>query len=107
MSRGTEAEYRELADWAENDMTIDLDAPGVLYGAQAAQAGREMVARAQGGRPPLDPNAQVGQHAKNRTVRLPGPLDAGLIAVAAQQHRRPSDVLRDAVTEYVTQHQAS
>lgn len=107
MSRGTEAEYHELAEWAENEMDFDPDAPGVLYGAQAAQAGRDTIARALGGRPPLDPNAQVGQHAKNRTVRLPGALDEGLVAVAAQQHRRPSDVVRDAVTEYVTQHQAS
>lgn len=107
MSRATEAEYHELADWAESEMDFDPDAPGVLYGAQAAQAGRDMVARALGGRPPLDPNAPVGQHAKNRTVRLPGSLDARLVAVAARQNRRPSEVVRDAVTEYVTQHQAS
>ena len=107
MSKGTEAEYHERADWAENEMDSDPDAPGVLYGAQATQARREMVARALGGRPPLDQNAPVGQDAKNRTVRLPGPPDAGLVAVAAQQHRRPSDVLRNALTEYVIQHQAS
>jgi hypothetical protein len=107
MSERTEAEYREMATWAESEMDFDPDAPGVLYGEQAAQAGRDMIARALGGRPSIDPQAVPGQHAKNRTVRLPGALDAGLIAVAAQQNRRPSDVLRDAVTEYIAQHQAS
>jgi hypothetical protein len=104
----TEADYQAAADWAENEMTLK---PGgsakALRGEEAAAYGRDLVARALGGRPPLNAGAAPGQRAKVRTVRLSDDLEAGLLAIAADQSRRPSDVLRDAVSDYIAQHQAS
>lgn len=106
-AKRTEADHQAMADWAENEMDFDPDAPGVLYGDEAAAAGRAMIARALGGRPSIDPTAAPGQHSKSRTVRLGAELEAQLINVAAQQNRRPSDVMRDAVGEYLRDHLAS
>lgn len=107
MTKRTEAEYQKMADWAENEMDFDADGPGVLYGAAAAAEGRAAIERALGGRPSIDLAAEPGQHSKNRTVRLPAELEKQLLEVAAQQNRRPSDVMRDAVGEYVRAHPAT
>ena len=63
MTKRTEAEYEGMADWAENDMTFCTDAPGIVYGAEAAEAGRAAVARALGGLPSIDPDAKPGDRA--------------------------------------------
>jgi hypothetical protein len=104
MTKRTEAEHQQMADWAENDMDFDPEAPGVLYGAEAAAAGQAAIARALGGRPSIDPAAGPGQHSRNRTVRLPAELEKQLLELAARQNRRPSDVMRDAVGEYLQSH---
>lgn len=107
----------ELATWAEHDMVLAKDSPTALRGEAAAAYGRallenalggpEAVQRAVGGRPPLDPGAEPGRHARKRQVRLPADLDAALDTLAAAQQRRASDVLRDALTDYVATHPAA
>jgi hypothetical protein len=66
-----------------------------------AAMGRENLHQATGGRPPLDPAARPGEHSPCGGVRLPAPLNAQLDAVAAAQGRRPSDVIREAITRYL------
>jgi hypothetical protein len=97
----TETDYAQAADWAENHMTLKPDSTTALRGPAAATYGRELLERATGGRPPLDPNAAPGQHSPVRQVRLPPDLNDQLTAVAAAEHRRPSDVIRTALTEYL------
>jgi len=53
------------------------------------------------GRPALDRPAGSGASPK-RQVRLPRELDAALTAAAAEEHRRPSAIIRDALSEYLT-----
>lgn len=88
-------------------MDFDPDAPGVLYGDQDAETGRAMFSRALGGCPSIDPAAAPGQHSRNRTVRLSAELEMQLIRIAAQQNRRPTDVIRHAVGEHLREHRAS
>ena len=68
---------------------------------EAARGGPENLRRALGGRPPLDPNAQPGEHAKARQVRLPQPLSDELDRVAKTQGRKPSALIREAVARYL------
>lgn len=65
--------------------------------------GRENLHQVLGGRPSLDPAAGPGQHSPIRAVRLPAPLNAQLDAVASAQGRRPSDVIREALTRYLAE----
>ncbi|MGQ0624439.1 MAG: ribbon-helix-helix domain-containing protein [Sporichthyaceae bacterium] len=96
-----ERDYQHAADWAEHDMALKPDSRTALRGAAAAEHGRALLERATGGRPPLDPNAAPGQHSPVRQVRLPADLNEQLDAVAAAEHRRPSDVIRSALADYL------
>lgn len=109
-----EADYAAAAEWAEHDMVLPAHSMTALRGDEAAAAGRaaleaalggpEEVSRALRGRPKLDPTAPVGQHARQRRVRLPADLDAALDTLAQTQDRRASDILRDALNDYVRAH---
>lgn len=57
----------------------------------------EEVARVRAGRPSLSGHGR----SPARQVRLPAQLDAALVARAAAEERRPSDILRDALSEYL------
>lgn len=115
-SHRTEDEWNAAAEWAEQ---VELPEPArhALRGQEAAAYGRAMmeaalggaaeVERAIGGRPPLTPNAPVGHHARKRQVRLPTDLDAALDTRAAAEGRTASDILRAALTDYLTTHPAS
>lgn len=107
MTKRTEQDYQAAADWAENEMTLRPDSETALRGSAAAEHGREAIARALGGRPSIDPDAAPGQHAKGRTVRLPAALEAQLLELAAQQNRKPSEILRDAADSYIREHLAT
>jgi len=112
-SHRTEDEWDAAAEWAEQ-VELTESPRTALHGEEAAAYGRAMmeaalggaaqVERAIGGRPPLTPNARAGQHARKRQVRLPAALDAALNDLAAAEGRRASDVLRDALTDYVAAH---
>ncbi|WP_068373702.1 CopG family ribbon-helix-helix protein, partial [Rhodococcus sp. EPR-157] len=95
-----------LSDWAENEMTLPTKSTTAKRGREAAAHGRALLDRV-GGRPSLDPDAEPGSESPVRQVRLPKPLDARIDAIAAQQGRSRSAVLRDAVAEYADAHSAN
>lgn len=100
------SDYDALSDWAENEMTLPTKSTTAKRGREAAAAGRALLDRV-GGRPSLDPDAEPGTESPVRQVRLPKPLDARINAIAEQQGRSRSAVLRDAVAEYADAHSAN
>jgi len=58
------------------------------------------------GRPSIDPAAGPGEHSKVRQVRLPAAANQQLDALAAAEGRTASDILRDALTDYLSTHRA-
>ncbi len=114
----TDASDARLAEWAEHEMILNPDSKTALHGAAAAAKGRALLEAALGGpeeverainlggRPSIDPQAQPGEHSRTRQVRLAAHMSSQLDALAAAQHRRPSDLLRDAVAQYVQMHRA-
>jgi hypothetical protein len=107
MSTDAEGDHEQTAEWAEHDMTLRRGSTTALRGPAAAEHGRALLERAGGGRPPLDPTAAPGQHSPVRQVRLPADLNDQLTAVAAAEHRRPSDVIRSALADYLATHAPS
>jgi len=103
----TDRDYQAAADWAETDMSLTPGSPTALRGPAAGDLGRDLLRRATGGRPSIDPAAGPGERSRTRQVRVAADLDTALDAVAHAQHRRVSDVMRDALTDYITTHQAS
>lgn len=103
----SEQNYEQAADWAEQRMTLKAGSTTALRGPAAAERGRALLDRAGGGRPPLDPNATPGQHSPVRQVRLPAEVNDQLTARAAAEHRRPSDVIRSALADYLAAHSSS
>ena len=79
----TEREYQAAADWADQEMTLRPSSPTARHGAAASAYGREVLGRATGGRPSIDPAAARGQHARKRQVRLAADADRQLEALAA------------------------
>lgn len=114
MDPRSEAEYAAAAEWAEHRAVLPERSSTAVRGAAAAASGRGLLERALGGadaveealrgRPKLDAGSPVGQHARQRQVRLPAELDAALESLAHRQERRVSDVLRDALSDYVHAH---
>jgi hypothetical protein len=103
----TDKDYAAAAEWAEHDMRLPENSSTALRGEPAAAYGRSVLERALGGRPSIDPAAGPGEHSRVRQVRLPQALNAELDAVAQQQHRTASEVLRDAIAEYLATRHAS
>ena len=105
MTKRTDEEYAAAAEWAEQDMTLPRNSTTALRGDAAATFGRGLLERS-AGRPSIDPAAAPGEQSPVRRFRLPAALDAELVDVAHAQHRKPSDVLRDALAEYLQTHAA-
>jgi hypothetical protein len=99
-------DYDAAAEWAEHDMTLPSGSKTARRGEDAAAFGRDLVERSQGGRPSIDPTARPGEKSPVRQVRLPRALNADLEDYAASHHLRPSDVLRDALSEYLSTRRA-
>ena len=93
--------YQAGADWAEHDMTLKPGTTTALRGEAAAAHGRAALERALGGQPSIDPNAKPGPHSRTRQVRLPHDINIKLDQVAAAQNRRPSEIMRAALAEYL------
>ena len=91
--------YNALADWAESD-DRELHPEQGASGPQSRDAARDLLRRA-GGRPSLTKAAAAGEHSPRRQVRLPKPLSDRLDALAATENRSASDLMREAITEYV------
>ena len=113
----SEQEYQAAADWAEHEMDLSQATSGAeRRGAAAATHGRQMLEQAAGGpaeleklvrgRPSIDPAAGPGEHSRVRQVRLPAAQNQQLDALAASEGRRPSDLMREAVAEYLATHRA-
>lgn len=101
-----EARAVRLSDWAESDdFDIADTATAVRSGGGDADAlladvfGVEEYGRLRG-RPGLSGTVGAGPSPK-RQVRLPHELDALLRARAEAEHRKPSDLMRDALAEYL------
>lgn len=107
LSKAEEERYARAADWAESMESIPLEA--TVVDATINQDGRtlmedlygssEAVDRAMG-RPSVDGRMTRG-HSPVRQVRLPRELDALLAERAEQEHRRPSEVMREALDQYL------
>lgn len=102
-----EARAERLAEWAESDeFTISSSATVVPADSRDAEEllegvfGREELGRLRG-RPSLSGRVGAGASPK-RQVRLPRELDELLVARAAAEHRSPSELMRDAVAEYLS-----
>ena len=91
--------YDKLADWAESDER-EIHPDKGQSGAQSKAATRELLRRA-GGRPSVDPNAKPGAHAPRRQVRLPRELSDRVDDLAKSENRSASDLMRDAINQYV------
>ena len=94
-------DYRAAADWAEHAMVLKPGSTTALRGADAAKRGREVLAKALGGRPSIDPDAKPGQHARVRQVRVSTEVDARIEVLAAHRHVKASDIIREALTAYL------
>jgi hypothetical protein len=103
----TEKDYQQAAEWAEDDMTLKPASTTALRGEAATKFGRDLLERATGGRPSIDPNARPGQHSPVRQVRLPAEVNEQLTALADAEHRSPSDIIRAALADYIAAHTAS
>src|SRR6185437_1738590 len=94
-------DYQAAADWAEHAMTLKPRSTTALRGQDAAKRGREVLAKALGGRPSIDPDAKPGQHARVRQVRVPSDVDARIEVLAADRHVKASDIIREALAAYL------
>src|ERR1039457_5045644 len=93
--------YRAAADWAEHAMTLKPGSTTALRGQDAAKRGRDVLAKALGGRPSIDPDAKPGQHARVRQVRVSTEGDARIEILAAGHHVNASDIIREALAAYL------
>ena len=94
-------DYQAAADWAEREMALKSGSTTALRGQDAARRGREVLAKALGGRPSIDPDAKPGQHARVRQVRVSTEVDARIEALAADRHVKASDIIREALAAYL------
>jgi len=94
-------DYQTAADWAEHAMTLKPGSTTALRGQDAAKRGREVLAKALGGRPSIDPDAKPGQHARVRQVRVSTEVDARIEVLAADRHVKASDIIREALAAYL------
>ena len=94
-------DYQAAADWAEHEMTLKPGSTTALRGPDAAKRGREVLAKALGGRPSIDPDAKPGQHARVRQVRVSTDVDARIEVLAADRHVKASDIIREALAAYL------
>lgn len=93
----------ELAEWAE---TADLSPDARITKAEGPEAGRSILEAALGS--PEAVRRAVGKPSlggkgtsPSRSLRLPVEMDAQLVARAAAEHRKPSEIMRDALAEYL------
>lgn len=108
LSKDDQARATRLSEWAESDASfIPEDAP-IIHSTEDG-AGRELLEAALGsldavdrfiGRPTLDGTVATGK-SPTRTLRLSRDLDALLTERATAEHRKPSEVMREALALYL------
>lgn len=96
----TEKDYAALSDWAEDDMTLPEGSTTAVHGPEVAAMGRDLLQRSVG-RPSLSGTHRTGKHSPKRQVRLPEDISEGVDALADREGRKPAEIMRDAITEYV------
>lgn len=101
----TDQTSQALDDWATTQAP-DSHGRTRLYGTEAADAARQLLAHA-AGKPTLGhTHAQHTGRSPRRQVRLPEDINRRLDAYAAATGRTPSEVIRDALTSWLTNHAA-
>ncbi|MEV0948372.1 ribbon-helix-helix protein, CopG family [Rhodococcus sp. NPDC049939] len=91
--------YWEYARQIE-EMEIPEPGPTALYGEAAQKAARKTLAKALGiGQPGLDPDTPGDS--PRRQVRLPRDISDKVDRLAEETGRKPSEVMREAITLYV------
>ena len=102
-----EERYAHAADWAESVGGLPADAS--VIDATIAHDGRKLMEELLGspeaveramGRPSVDGSMSAGP-SPVRQVRLPRDLDALLTARADAEHRKRSEVIREALDQYL------
>jgi hypothetical protein len=107
LSKDEEARYAQMADWAEglDDIPTDVE----VIDATINQDGRKLMEDLYGsgeaieramGRPSVGGRMSPG-HSPVRQVRLSRELDALLTARAEEEHRKRSEVIREALDHYL------
>lgn len=98
----------ELSAWAEALDTISADA--IVVRGNGEDSGRALLEAALGsaeavgkaiGRPNLSGVSGRGE-SPVRQVRLPRALDEALVERAESEHRKPSEIVREALTAYLS-----
>ncbi|NMR28193.1 ribbon-helix-helix protein, CopG family [Crystallibacter degradans] len=95
--------YEELAAWAE---TADIAPNARITKAEGPEAGRSLLEAALGSpeavrRAVGKPSLSKEGISPTRSIRLPKELDAQLVARSESEHRKPSEIVRDALREYL------
>ncbi|HEV7184132.1 MAG: ribbon-helix-helix domain-containing protein [Actinomycetales bacterium] len=107
LSKAEEERYARAAGWAEGIDGIPEDA--TVVDATAGNDGRRLMEELLGspeaveramGRPSVDGSMTAG-HSPVRQVRLSRELDEMLTARAEAEHRKRSEVIREALTSYL------
>lgn len=107
LTKAEEERYARAADWAEG--IEEIPAGATVVDATATQDGRRLMEELLGspeaveramGRPRVDGSMTAG-HSPVRQVRLPRDLDALLTARATAEHRKRSEVIREALVAYL------
>lgn len=100
-------EIEALAAWAESDAmleSLETSSIDVHTGPLTGWVGEEVR---KAGRPRLDGQPSGAGRAPRRQVRLPEPLNNALDAYAQQQRLTASEIMRDAVAEYLARRNAA
>jgi hypothetical protein len=108
LTEDEEARYAAMAEWAESDAGLIPEGATIIRSTgdgagrallEAALGSAEAVDRAIG-RPTLDGTVATGK-SPTRQVRLPRDLDALLTERASAEHRKPSELMREALDQYL------
>ncbi len=99
-----EENYAHLSEWAESLDT--LPPRSRVTRAEQPGAGRALLEAALGSTAAVDravgrPSLGRSGTSPSRTLRLPRDLDAALVARAEAEHRKPSEVVREALYAYL------
>lgn len=103
LSPEEQAHFRALGEWAE---TADIGPDARFTKASGQGAGRALLEAALGSpeavkRAVGKPSLSSSGTSPSRTIRLPKDMDAQLVARSEIEHRKPSEILREALAQYL------
>jgi len=108
LTKTEEARFAAMAEWAESEVGALTDS--AEYMTADAESGLEYMMKLLGstaavdramGRPNLNGTMTSGK-SPVRHVRLPIELDSQLTLRAETEHRSPSELMREAITDYLS-----